>query len=199
MTPENFNLQIQTPETGDNDEIKQLKAEMMSYKPLIDDAIKRQNVQEAEELFAKAKELKAKLKELKNKEKGIYQIQINGEKLELGPTLGEMTWDEIPAKLEEINKTLKPGEKPWRLPTKEEYNEIEAPIVKIAQDEFLREDKKIDKIKEKIGSLGFTGNVGYWSGSNSDSFDGGAWVFDIENGLLYESFKNNSGQVRFIR
>jgi hypothetical protein len=58
---ETFNLNIQTPESGDNDEISQLKAEMMSYKPLIDDAIKRQNLKEAEELFEEAKKAKAKL------------------------------------------------------------------------------------------------------------------------------------------
>jgi hypothetical protein len=69
MTPENFNLNIATPETGDNDEISQLKAEMMSYKPLIEDAVKRQNLKEAEELFRKAKELKAKLVELREQQK----------------------------------------------------------------------------------------------------------------------------------
>jgi hypothetical protein len=66
---ETFNLNIQTPESGDNDEISQLKAEMMSYKPLIDDAIKRQNLKEAEALFAKAKELKERLTELREQRK----------------------------------------------------------------------------------------------------------------------------------
>jgi hypothetical protein len=73
MTPENFNLQIQTPEGEEgNDEISKLKAEMMSYKPLIEDAVKRQNLKEAEELFAKAKELKARLDELRNIKKMTF-------------------------------------------------------------------------------------------------------------------------------
>jgi uncharacterized membrane-anchored protein len=80
--PRKLQPKIQTPETGDSDEISKLKAEMMSYKPLIDDAIKRQNLKEAEALFAKAKELKEKLNELRKK-KEIKTIEINGQTMNL--------------------------------------------------------------------------------------------------------------------
>jgi hypothetical protein len=176
MTPENFNLQIQTPETGDNDEISKLKSEMMSYKPLIEDAIKRQSLKEAEELFAKAKELKAKLNELRNKEKGIYTVEINGQTLELGPILGMMKWYEIPAKLEELNKTLKPSEKPWRVPTLREYEEIGKPIRKIWDDKKLTTEEKKLKIKGVLERLGFVEDM-YWSDTEDISTKSSyAWV-----------------------
>lgn len=68
MTPENFNLNIQTGEgIQENEELKQLREELLKYKPLLEDAIKRQNLKEAETLLSKAKELKDKYLELKSK------------------------------------------------------------------------------------------------------------------------------------
>jgi hypothetical protein len=194
---ETFNLNIQTPETGDNDEISKLKAEMLSYKPLIYDAVKRQNLKEAEELFAKAKELKEKLNDLReqaklkeNKEKGIYQIEINGEKLELGPTLGPMAWNEIPEKIDELNKSLKKDEKPWRVLTKEEFERMWEKVGKMRNEGSL--------LKENIESLGFKYNELYWSSSNYSSAK--AWCTSLSS-ILYNTCEHKSEHysVRCIR
>jgi hypothetical protein len=204
MTPEKLNLNIQTPsgEEG-NDEISKLKAEMMSYKPLIDDAIKRQNLKEAEALFKKAKEAKAKLDELreqlKTKENGIYSIEINGTKMELGPEIGIMAFDEIPEKLEVFNKTLKPGEKTWRLPTKEEFEEIGKPIREIWKDESLTRDQKEKKAKEKVESLGFTFNGCYWSSSQDVNFVDEFCDWFSGKGEVHHSKKKCEWNVRIIR
>jgi hypothetical protein len=51
-------------------------------------------------------------------EPGIENIESS--KLEWGPDLGEMSWDDAQTKIAELNKGLAEGEKPWRLPTKDE-------------------------------------------------------------------------------
>jgi polyhydroxyalkanoate synthesis regulator phasin len=199
MTPENFNLNILTPEgEGDSDEISKLKEEMMSYKPLIDDAIKRQNLKEAEELFAKAKELKEKLNQLRNKEKGTITIEINGQTMELGPELGEMSWDEIPARLEELNKTLKPGEKLWGIPTKEEFEEIEKQVNEIKKDESLSAEQKVAQIKDKLKALGFEYNTHYWS-STSKGRDCAWYAFWGDVSGCFGGDMYNQYSVRCVR
>jgi hypothetical protein len=45
---------------------------------------------------------------------------IESSKLEWGPDLGEMSWYDAQTKIAELNSTLPEGEKPWRLPTKDE-------------------------------------------------------------------------------
>jgi len=44
-------------------------------------------------------------------------------KLEWGPSLGLMTWDNATKKLDELNTSIKNGEKPWRLPTVKEITD----------------------------------------------------------------------------
>ena len=41
-------------------------------------------------------------------------------KLEWGPELGQISWDDAQEKIVELNAKLAEGEKPWRLPTKDE-------------------------------------------------------------------------------
>jgi hypothetical protein len=198
MTPEKFNLNIQTPEGEEgNDEITKLKAELMAIKPPLDDAIKRQNLKEAEELFAKAKELKAQL-DILRKSKEIKTIEINGQTLELGPTLGEMTWDEIPSKLEEINKTLKPGEKPWRVPTKEEFEEIGKQVNEINNGYSYPDEQKQAKVKAKMKSLGFEHGESYWSGTEYTAGD--AWLSSWYNHVIsFYGSKERQISVRCVR
>jgi hypothetical protein len=198
MTPENFNLQIQTPETGDSDEISKLKAEMMSYKPLLDDAIKRQNLKEAEALFAKAKELKAKLDELR-KTKEIKTIEIRGQKLEVGPNLGEMSWNEIPAKLEELNKTLKPGEKPWRVLTADEFKIIGMELTDQLIEDIVTSSQNPDRIRRRFEFLGLKQNAYYWSNLSEDTKTALAWNWESYQGSLVKNDISSQLTVLCVR
>ena len=51
-------------------------------------------------------------------EPGIENIESS--KLEWGPELGPMSWYDAQKKIIKLNKSLPEGEKPWRLPTKDE-------------------------------------------------------------------------------
>ena len=53
-------------------------------------------------------------------EEGLKPETIEKPKLEWGPDLGQMSWNEAQVKIAELNANLAEGEKPWRLPTVEE-------------------------------------------------------------------------------
>jgi hypothetical protein len=77
-----------------------------------------------------------------------------------------MSWDEIPARLEELNKTLKPGEKPWRVPTKEEFEEIGKKIGEIWDNNSLTNEQKEIKVKEKLQYFDLDDKKKYWVNSS---------------------------------
>jgi hypothetical protein len=138
-------------------------------------------------------------------EKGTYTIEINGEKFELGPTLKHMSWNEIPAKLEELNKTLKPEEKPWRVPTDMEYKEIGNPISEtLAVRTLYLSNKewsaKSKKAKELVESLGFIWNKKYWSSYIPESsFSTIGYCWESNTGLTKQEFISEKFLVRLIR
>lgn len=45
---------------------------------------------------------------------------IEESKLELGPNLSPMSWNDAQEKISKLNKNITKGEKPWRLPSKDE-------------------------------------------------------------------------------
>ncbi len=98
-------------------------------------------------------------------------IEIGGEKFELGPYLGELTWDEIQFKLDELNKNLSSGEKMWEVPNKEILDSIGKLILGGREISSLNEVEKKTSI-EYAKSLGFFCPLGmdnfYWSSSDSD-------------------------------
>ena len=55
-----------------------------------------------------------------NHDQPTVDENIESSTLEWGPELGKMSWDEAQAKIEELNKNLVEGEKPWRLPESDE-------------------------------------------------------------------------------
>jgi hypothetical protein len=90
-------------------------------------------------------------------------IEIDGKKFELGPNLGELTWDDMNEKIAELNKTLANGEKPWRVFTREEYYELERRINSILNNKGLSAEERSTKSNEFIISLGFESGKRYWS------------------------------------
>ena len=98
-------------------------------------------------------------------------------KLEWGPELGEMSWDDAQDKLVELNGRLK-GKKPWRLPTIKELEK--------GMGEQFHWKKK----------LGFKSDISYWSSSGlNDSY---IWFSVYTNGSL-DSFNTTRDQKKLIR
>ena len=56
-----------------------------------------------------------------NHDQPIADENIESSKLEWGPELGQMSWDNAQTKIAELNSGLAEGEKPWRLPTADEF------------------------------------------------------------------------------
>jgi len=69
-------------------------------------------------------------------------------KLEWGPELGKMNWNDAQVKIKELNSKLAEGEKPWRLPTRKE---------------LIAALEKIDST-----STGFTKGMFYWPSAEVD-------------------------------
>ncbi|MEI6191447.1 MAG: DUF1566 domain-containing protein [bacterium] len=50
----------------------------------------------------------------------VAEAKAEGQKLEWGPDLGRMSWNEVQVKITDLNSKLAEGEKNWRLPTRDE-------------------------------------------------------------------------------
>ena len=113
---------------------------------------------------------------------GIENIQENIEKpkIEWGPELGRMSWDRAQIEITELNSGLKDGEKPWRLPTK---------------DELLAEFNKTNSMPEGFGG-------GYYLSSSVHPFESPDAVYQLymTNGRIGSIYKNEiDGSARLVR
>ncbi len=99
------------------------------------------------------------------------EAKAEGQKLEWGPDLDEMNWNDAQEKIKELNSKLSEGEKPWRLPTK---------------DELVAEFKKTGSIP-----AGFQG-YWYWSINTSLVTQDDAYVVHMGLGEVDSSIKANS-------
>ena len=88
------------------------------------------------------------------------EAKAEGQKLEWGPDLGQMSWNDTQAKINELNKGLVEGEKKWRLPTK---------------DELVAEFDKTHSTP-----VGFEGGP-YWYGTESPGYLKWCYVIDMLN------------------
>ena len=90
-------------------------------------------------------------------------------KLEWGPTLGFMSWDDAQEKITKLNSKLTRGEQRWRLPTKDE--------LLLARENLISQS----------GSQG-----PFWSSTlNPDSYNA-AYTVDIYNGTAHTYLKDDS-------
>jgi hypothetical protein len=104
-------------------------------------------------------------------------IEIGGKKFEVGPNLGQMNWDDMNEKVAELNKTLVDGEKPWRVFTKEEYEELGKPIRVIWREEDLSYQEKESKSIELLEGIGFAPSKYFWSSTENEEGNKGAAYF----------------------
>ena len=141
--------------------------------------------------------IRKELKELQNW-LSIFKFE-NGTEIELGPTFEKkMTLDEAFKTIEDFNKTLPKGEKPRRLPTREELMEIGKPIKEIWNENLSLEEreKKIDKY---IQPLGFVSGSSYWTSTLYARFQTDAWYWYSYNGHTIDDSKRFQHSVRCVR
>jgi len=103
------------------------------------------------------------------------EAKAEGQKLEWGPELGQMSWNEAQIKIDELNLNLIKGEKRWRLPI---------------MDDILSGSKNNISLKSNF----------YWLSSEVDNDN--AWCASKGTGI-WDSFSNNKNEgkfpVRFVR
>lgn len=80
---------------------------------------------------------------------------------ELGQELGQMSWLNAQEKIAELNKDLKEGDKSWKIPTIEEWNEIFRPFAE-AKAKGASEEEKVQILKDIRQGYGLQEGV-YWS------------------------------------
>jgi len=104
---------------------------------------------------------------------------IEKPKLEWGPELGEMSWNDAQKKVEELNESLAEGEKKWRLPTK---------------DELATEFRKTNSIP-----TGFQSSH-YWSSTMYPGFRNSAYTIHMADGSMNHDEKEYKYTlVRLVR
>jgi hypothetical protein len=133
-------------------------------------------------------------------EKPIKTIEIGGVKLELGPDLDKILWNEKAARLEELNDKLKEGEKFWRLPTPEEFKEMGRNIRLLLGENNLSDEEIHEKIKEYVEDMGFSDGDFFWSDQESVLYPNDyALGFHTSSGLVFDGYKNTPYSARCVR
>ena len=107
------------------------------------------------------------------------EAKAEGQKLEWGPELGKMSWNDAQVKIAELNAGLAEGEKPWRLPTK---------------DELVAE---FNKTRSTPAGLQ---RESYWSGTTYPDGLGYAYGVSMGSGDVNYGYKEDRGSlVRLVR
>ncbi|MFA5934610.1 MAG: DUF1566 domain-containing protein [Candidatus Paceibacterota bacterium] len=111
----------------------------------------------------------------------VAETKAEEQKLEWGPELGRMSWYDAENKIAELNAGLLEGEKPWRLPTK---------------DELVAEFNKAGKTP-----IDFQDDY-YWSGTaltydleDSDHFH----IVSMDKAYVYHDEKGVEYYIRLVR
>ena len=99
-------------------------------------------------------------------------------KLEWGPDLGSVFLSKAQTEIQKLNASLDEGEKPWRLPTK---------------DELVAEYKKIDNTP-----IGFQRNY-YWSGTTPPHDIDAVYIVDMNNCCVDAGNKVVHNYARLVR
>lgn len=130
-----------------------------------------------------------------NEEK-IEAIEFN---FEIGPELGEMSWDEAITKINDLNATLQTRDKKWRLPTKDEFNRLGKPIVEIMSVEhfsLIEQGNQTDRIGKYLNKSVFSNYAYYWSNDGGEKF---AWRWSPYTGECVETNKKAECHVQCVR
>jgi hypothetical protein len=134
-----------------------------------------------------------------DKDKTESILESDDIKLEIGPDLGEVLWNEIHEKLAQMNNGLKEGEESWRTIEIDEFKRIGAEINKLWKEPGR--DNREAVIATIAKKLGFQPDCSYWAGSCYDDGEDKTHVWSSRTGDIdYASKKTNSkARVRFVR
>ena len=125
---------------------------------------------------------------------------------EFGPELGVATFDGAREKVDELNKTLKEGEKPWRVPTEQEWSEVVRPLYKylsIAGGNHYGEEN--EKICEQIRRKYNLQPLVYWTSNTNGALKGTRWEdagYYVNMKICYigvDAYKGSDFMVRCVR
>jgi len=108
-----------------------------------------------------------------------------------GPVLGGMSWIEAEEEIVALNKQLKEGEDPWRLPTKEEWEEVLKPFTEA--DEKGVSDEELHKTLEDIRKTNNLQSNYYWSSTTGADFPSDALVVNMYSGNVSYNNKDIDG------
>lgn len=126
-------------------------------------------------------------------------IEIDGKKFEVGPNLGEMSWDDMNEKVVELNKTLKEGEKPWIVFDRLDYRELGDPIKEIWNKKDLSDTEKTSKIAEYVRGLGFETYTSYWSSTPCEFREKNAYKWSTNGGTVVSLARDTESFVQCVR
>jgi hypothetical protein len=126
-------------------------------------------------------------------------IEISGVKLEVGPDLGELSWDGMNQNIAELNRVLTDGKKPWRVLTKEEYEELGKHAKVIRNDEELSEEQNSENFNKFVINLGFTPDRYYRSSTEDEDDKNYTYGWYTRNGDVGNLSKKDSFFVQVFR
>jgi hypothetical protein len=138
------------------------------------------------------------------KESHVNTVEINGQKIELGPVIGRLGEKFVSRLVENhidnINRRLKPGESPWRLLTRKELEEINRTIREILDTENMSEEERIEKAKKYLNELGLVFGDSYWFDKGDISnFDGNRECWNSENGFFQPLYSTYKAYIKCVR
>jgi hypothetical protein len=126
---------------------------------------------------------------------------------EWGPELGRMSWNDTQEKIAELNETLGEGERPWRLPTKEEWLEVVKPLAAVTEKidkkkgwSKIDEERSENAIKRIIRENNLKTNNSYWSSTDVPDDSTKVWYLETHD-LSFRKADKNVGLnlVRCVR
>ena len=96
-----------------------------------------------------------------------------------------------------MNKTLKAEEKPWRIPTKQEYEELGKTINEISRNK--KGEESLLEAGKYVISLGFAPNEVYWSSTQDYRDYLVAWALYTVNGSVDTVPTDSWSYVKCVR
>jgi hypothetical protein len=119
-------------------------------------------------------------------------VEIDGNKFELGPYLGELNWDDMNKKVAHLNSRLRDGEKPWRILTKDEFGKLGEPIKAIwnLDRKGISNEERAAEMNKYLNDIGFKAGK-YWTGEEISDTMGStnAWVWTTASGHVNNYYK----------
>jgi len=138
------------------------------------------------------------------KERYSNTVEINGQKIEIGPAVGRLGEKfqsrYVELQIENWNKRLSSGESPWRLFTNNELEEISKSIKKILDDQSISEEERNKKAQEYLEEFGLMLHESYWFNlKDNKNLDGNRSCWDSKDGFFEPLYSNYEALIKLVR